>query len=240
MVVSGGIAHSVIGRSSKPTTLRSSGMRSPASAAAWYTPIASPSLQAKIAVGRRSRRSSWCVKRRPSSIWKSPTHTSAGSTGTPAMSMAARCPSSLARLESMCSGPVITAMRRCPRSRRWRVAVRPPFQFAAPTEGAWCSGSPVGSSRTSGMPLLRSRALCSSSSREKTEMTPVGRRASTSSTQPRPGVWRPSSSETTGARRCSRATRATPLRISMPYRPRSSWKTTSMSGAGFEGRFWRR
>ena len=51
IVVSGGETQADIGRSSKPTTLRSSGIRSLRSRAASYTPIACMSLPAKIAVG---------------------------------------------------------------------------------------------------------------------------------------------------------------------------------------------
>ena len=50
-VVSGGPIQRVSGRSSKPTTLRSSGMRRPSSRAASYTPSACRSLCAKRPVG---------------------------------------------------------------------------------------------------------------------------------------------------------------------------------------------
>ena len=47
-------------------------------------------------------------------------------------------------------GPVIAAMRRCPSSMRWRVAARPPDQFAEPTDGASGDGSPPAPSRRGG------------------------------------------------------------------------------------------
>ena len=46
------------------------------------------------------------------------------------------------------TGPPMTPMRRCPSPSRCRVAVRPPFQFVAPTDGVSWSGSPVGSTTT--------------------------------------------------------------------------------------------
>src|SRR6266478_7959635 len=52
-VVSGGLVHAAIGKSSYPTTERSPGTTRPAAWAAPMTPIATMSLMARIAVGRR-------------------------------------------------------------------------------------------------------------------------------------------------------------------------------------------
>src|SRR5712692_4437629 len=52
-VVSGGLVHAAIGRSSYPITDRSAGTCIPAASAAPMTPIAAISLIARIAVGRR-------------------------------------------------------------------------------------------------------------------------------------------------------------------------------------------
>ena len=54
------------------------------------------------------------------------------------------------------AGPPMTPIRRWPSPRRWRVAVRPPFQFVAPIDGVSWSGSPVGSTTTYGMPRVAS------------------------------------------------------------------------------------
>jgi len=48
----------------------------------------------------------------------------------------------------------MTAMRRCPSSRRCRVAARPSFQFADPIAGTSPVGSPVASITTHGNFLL--------------------------------------------------------------------------------------
>ena len=95
------------------------------------------------------------------------------------------------------AGPPIAAIRVWPRDRRCRVAVRPPFQLVAPTDGVPCCGSPVGSRITKGMPRVRSWLRIVSLRSEKTAMTPVGRRASTLSIHPRPGMRRPWISEST-------------------------------------------
>src|SRR5260370_12867829 len=52
-VVSGGLVHAAIGKSSYPTTERSPGTTRPAAWAAPITPIATMSLMARIAVRRR-------------------------------------------------------------------------------------------------------------------------------------------------------------------------------------------
>ena len=60
-VVSGGITSDASGMSSKPTTERSSGTRSPASRAALMAPNAAVSAEVKMAVGGGSSDSSCCV-----------------------------------------------------------------------------------------------------------------------------------------------------------------------------------
>jgi hypothetical protein len=62
-----------------------------------------------------------------------------------AFSSAARYPSVRARLHHTCAGPPMTATRRCPSSRRWRVAAKPPVQFADPLAGGSCVGSAAAS-----------------------------------------------------------------------------------------------
>ena len=66
-VVIGGVAQRVSGRSSKPTTLTSSGTRSPRRRTASYTPSAIWSLAAKIAVGGSGRSSMAIAARHPDS-----------------------------------------------------------------------------------------------------------------------------------------------------------------------------
>ena len=85
----------------------------------------------------------------------------------------------------------MTPIRRWPSPSRWRVAVRPPFQFVAPIDGVSWSGSPVGSTTTYGMPRVASCSRFVSLKSEKTAITPVGRRARTPSIQPLPGDRRP-------------------------------------------------
>ena len=111
------------------------------------------------------------------------------------------------------------------------MAARPPLQFVAPTDGVSCSGSPVGSTTTNGMPRVLSCAASISLRSENTAMTPVGRRLSTPSIQPRPGVRRPCISVMTTARWFSRATCSTPITISSAHSLSSSWKISSMSCA---------
>ena len=54
------------------------------------------------------------------------------------------------------------------------MAVSPPFQLVAPTDGTPGAGSPAGSTTTKGMLRARRRAACSSLSSETTRMTPRG------------------------------------------------------------------
>jgi hypothetical protein len=91
----------------------------------------------------------------------------------------------------------------------------PPLQLAAPTDGMPCTGSPLGSSATSGMPLEASFACCSAVKREWTEMTPVGRRARSWSAHDRLSVASGLTSANPADSWLSRATASTPRMISM-------------------------
>ncbi len=111
------------------------------------------------------------------------TGSSRGGSVSPAATIAERNPSMRACEHIMSSGPVIAAMRSWPRSIRCRVAIRPPDQFADPTDGTSGEGSPAGSMMTNGMARDRSIARYSGGRSEKTSTTPTGRRRSTPSTQ---------------------------------------------------------
>jgi hypothetical protein len=91
----------------------------------------------------------------------------------------------------------------------------PPLQFVAPTEGVVCSGSPDGSSATSGIALASSRACCSGVNAEYTAITPNGWRASNCSAHERPDDVGSTTSVNATASSCSRATGSTPRMISI-------------------------
>ena len=95
----------------------------------------------------------------------------------PAASRAARYPASRARLDHSSSGPPMMAMRRCPSSIRWRVAVRQPCQFVVPTDRMPGPGSPGGSITTSGMRAAASRCSSPLSGRFSTVSAPSVPRA---------------------------------------------------------------
>ena len=131
----------------------------------------------------------------------------------------------------MSSGPVIAAMRVWPSSMRWRVAARPPDQFAEPTDGASGDGSPAGSTMTNGMARECSRSRYSGASSEKTRMTPTGRRRMTPSIQSGSGACLLPLTVSTTLSPCSLATCSTPPMSSIDQIGSSSWKTSSMSSA---------
>ena len=86
IVVSGTGITFAIGLSSKPTSDKSSGIRRPASVAAFDTPSAISSFPAKMAVTRSA--SSLLAPRYPDSMEKSPSAIQRGSTEIPQLSKA--------------------------------------------------------------------------------------------------------------------------------------------------------
>ena len=131
----------------------------------------------------------------------------------------------------MSSGPVIAAMRRCPSSMRWRVAARPPDQFAEPTDGASGDGSPAGSTITKGIARDRRRSRYSGASSENTSTMPTGRRRMTPSIQSGSGACRLPLTVSTTLSPLALATDSTPSMSSIDQIGSSSWKTSSMSSA---------
>lgn len=139
--------------------------------------------------------------------------------------IAERYPSSRAQQHSTSSGPLIIAMRRCPSRVRWRVAVRPPDQFVAPTNGTSSGSSVVGSKTTNGIPFAVSRARSASES-WATDSTQFGRRETVSSQVGAAESCSPNS-DTMTPTRCCRATCSTPRMISTAHMSLSSRNTSS-------------
>ncbi len=127
-------------------------------------------------------------------------------------------------------------MRRWPSPIRWRVAARPPDQFAEPTVGTPGSGSPAVSTTTNGMLRVVSWLRWSSSRSASTRITPSGRRVSRSSNHSRRGRCSPPSSDSTTAARSFAAACSTPRMISVAHAECISWNTRSMSAGRDDSR----